>query len=125
MKGPPTTVDAEPNTATGASIERRLRILRYQLDFIRAEMLHLLHERDKMVYSASWLIFRPLRALEEKIVESFLALRRSRSQSQEIKNQEPPRDRARRAWRRTRKGANEKTSRRRDGNRQTRHGDRH
>ena len=90
MKGPPTTVDAEPNTATGASIERRLRILRYQLDFIRAEMLHLLHERDKMVYSASWLIFRPLRALEEKIVESFLALRRSRSQSQEIKNQELP-----------------------------------
>jgi glycosyltransferase involved in cell wall biosynthesis len=46
----------------------RIRLLEHQLDYVRAEMLHLLHEREKMVYSASWRVFWPLRSLEAKLV---------------------------------------------------------
>jgi glycosyltransferase involved in cell wall biosynthesis len=49
----------------------RIRLLEHQLDYLRAEMLHLLHERENMVYSASWHIFRPLRSLEAKLVSAF------------------------------------------------------
>jgi glycosyltransferase involved in cell wall biosynthesis len=56
-------------------LAERNRLLEFQLDYVRAELLHLVHEREKNVYSAAWLIFRPLRAFEAGLVDRFLALR--------------------------------------------------
>jgi glycosyltransferase involved in cell wall biosynthesis len=50
--------------------DEQIRLLNYQLDYLRAELLHLTHERDKMVYSAAWLIFKPLRSFEAKLVDA-------------------------------------------------------
>ncbi|QGM46854.1 glycosyltransferase family 4 protein [Methylocystis heyeri] len=57
-------------TPTADEKDEQIRLLRYQLDFQRAELLHLTHERDRMVYSAAWLVFRPLRGLEAKLVDA-------------------------------------------------------
>jgi glycosyltransferase involved in cell wall biosynthesis len=76
MSGLPTKTDqTSPDQRSRAAIELRVRILEYQLDYVRAEMLHLLHERDRWIYSASWFVYRPLRALEEKLVDAFAAMR--------------------------------------------------
>ena len=61
-----------------AAKDEQIRLLEYQLDYLRAELLHLSHERDKMVYSASWHIFRPLRRLEARLVDAASALWRGR-----------------------------------------------
>ena len=39
----------------------RIRLLEFQLDYLRAEMLHLTHERYRLVYSVSGHIYRFLR----------------------------------------------------------------
>lgn len=57
-------------------LEARIRLLEHQLDYNRAEMLHLVHEREKMVYSAAWLIFRPLRRWEAALVDAVTSLAR-------------------------------------------------
>lgn len=59
-----------------ARLEARNRLLEHQLDYSRAELLHLVHEREKMVYSAAWLIFRPLRRLEAALVDRVTSLAR-------------------------------------------------
>ncbi|PPD18001.1 MAG: glycosyl transferase family 1, partial [Methylocystis sp.] len=46
----------------------RIRLLEFQLDYLRAELLHLTHERHRLIYSASGHIYRFLRP-----VEAFLA----------------------------------------------------
>lgn len=48
----------------------RIRLLEFQLDYLRAELLHLTHERYRMIYSAAWHVYRPLRALEARLVEA-------------------------------------------------------
>lgn len=57
-----------------AASEERARLLEHQLEYIRAEMLHLVHERETMIYSASWHVFRPLRWFEAKLVDAFGSL---------------------------------------------------
>lgn len=57
-------------------LESRIRLLEHQLDYNRAEMLHLVHEREKMVYSAAWLIFRPLRRFEAALVDAVTSFAR-------------------------------------------------
>ncbi|BBU61444.1 hypothetical protein MSC49_13790 [Methylosinus sp. C49] len=57
-------------------LEERNRLLEHQLDFLRAELLHLVHEREKNVYSAAWLIFRPLRRFEAALVDAVTPLLR-------------------------------------------------
>jgi alpha-1,2-rhamnosyltransferase len=52
----------------------RIRLLEFQLDYLRAELLHLTHERYKMIYSAAWHVYRPLRALEALLVDAATAL---------------------------------------------------
>jgi glycosyltransferase involved in cell wall biosynthesis len=65
-----TKSDREPR------LEERVRLLEHQLDYLRAELLHLVHEREKNVYSAAWLIFRPLRRLEAALVDAVTPLLR-------------------------------------------------
>ncbi len=60
---------SEPSSVMDEKDER-IRLLEYQLDYLRAELLHLTHERDRMTYSASWHIFKPLRKLEARLVEA-------------------------------------------------------
>ena len=55
-------------------LEERVRLLEHQLDYLRAELLHLVHEREKNVYSAAGLIFRPLRRFEAALVDAAAAL---------------------------------------------------
>jgi glycosyltransferase involved in cell wall biosynthesis len=62
-------MSAEP-TPVASEKDDEIRLLQYQLDYLRAELLHLTHERERMVYSAAWLVFRPLRSLEAKLVEA-------------------------------------------------------
>ncbi len=50
--------------------DERIRLLEYQLDYQRAELLHLVHERDRMIYSAAWHVYKPLRQLEAGLVEA-------------------------------------------------------
>ncbi|MGA8173115.1 MAG: glycosyltransferase family 1 protein, partial [Methylocystis sp.] len=54
--------------------DERIRLLEYQLDYLRAELSQLVGERDKMVYSASWHIFSPLRRIEARLVDAASAL---------------------------------------------------
>jgi glycosyltransferase involved in cell wall biosynthesis len=58
------------------SKDERIRLLEYQLDYLRAELLQHVHERDEMVYSAAWLLFWPLRRAEARLVKAFGALSR-------------------------------------------------
>jgi len=50
---PPSHSDAE-----------RARVLEFQLDYLRAELLHLTHERYRMEYSVSGALYRFLRPIE-------------------------------------------------------------
>ncbi len=59
----------------GDGDDRRIRLLEHQLDYLRAELLRHVHERDEMVYSAAWLLFHPLRRAEAALVRSFHSLR--------------------------------------------------
>lgn len=54
----------------------RIRLLEFQLDFLRAELLHLGHERDRLTYSVSGHIYRLLRPIEARIADIIAALRR-------------------------------------------------
>ncbi len=54
--------------------DERIRLLEYQLDYLRAELSQITSERDKMVYSASWLLFKPLRRVEARLVDASKAL---------------------------------------------------
>jgi glycosyltransferase involved in cell wall biosynthesis len=75
MSDHPAQMGGASDGRVAAAKERRLRILEHQLDYIRAEMLHLLQERDRLVYSASWFVYRPLRAFEKWLVDLFSARR--------------------------------------------------
>jgi alpha-1,2-rhamnosyltransferase len=70
--------------------DQQIRLLEYQLDYLRAELLQLVHERDKMVYSASWHIFKPLRGIEARLVDAARALWRPRSPRQTLAVDAPP-----------------------------------
>ena len=61
----------------------RLRLLEFQLDYLRAELLHLTHERYKMTYSVSGHIYRFLRPIEARVA-SWLGL--EKNLSEEINN---------------------------------------
>ncbi|MBI1980380.1 MAG: glycosyltransferase family 4 protein [Methylocystis sp.] len=52
----------------------RIRLLEFQLDHLRAELLHLTHERYRLIYSASGHIYRFLRAIEAFIADSASAI---------------------------------------------------
>ena len=54
----------------------RVRLLEFQLDYLRAELLHLTHERYRMIYSVAWHVYRPLRFVEAKLVDAVAALLR-------------------------------------------------
>lgn len=69
------SADGEQETESSRRLEERVRLLEHQLDYVRAEMLHLVHEREKMVYSAAWHVFRPLRSFEAGLVDAFSSLR--------------------------------------------------
>ncbi len=53
--------------------DERIRLLEYQLDYLRAELSQLVRERDKMVYSAAWHVFKPLRRIEARLVDAVTA----------------------------------------------------
>ncbi len=52
----------------------RIRLLEFQLDHLRAELLHLTHERYRMTYSVSGHIYRLLRPIEAWIADAPKAL---------------------------------------------------
>lgn len=52
----------------------RLRLLEFQLDYLRAELLHLTHERYRLEYSVSGHLYRFLRPIEARIASAFEAL---------------------------------------------------
>ncbi len=79
-----------PPSKPGDAKDEQIRLLDYQLDYLRAELLHLVHERDKIVYSASWHIFRPLRQIEARLVEAATALWRPRRARQAPAVHAPP-----------------------------------
>jgi len=56
-----------------AKDRERIRLLEHQLDYLRAELLHLTHERFRHVYSASWHVYKPLRAFEAWLVDGATA----------------------------------------------------
>ncbi len=65
---------SEPKLKTGDARDERIRLLDYQLGYLRAELTQLTRERDLMIYSASWHVFKPLRRLEAGLVDAFGAL---------------------------------------------------
>ncbi|WP_159728553.1 glycosyltransferase family 1 protein [Methylosinus sp. Ce-a6] len=71
-------------------LEERNRLLEHQLDYLRAELLHLVHEREKNVYSAAWLIFRPLRRVEAALVDALAPLFRRLSRKPAARAAEAP-----------------------------------
>ncbi len=58
--------------------DERIRLLEYQLDYLRAELSQLVRERDKIVYSAAWHVFKPLRRIEARLVDAVTAAWRRR-----------------------------------------------
>ena len=62
---------SEPTLKTGDARDERIRLLDYQLGYLRAELTQLTRERDLMIYSASWHVFKPLRRLEAGLVDAF------------------------------------------------------
>jgi glycosyltransferase involved in cell wall biosynthesis len=52
----------------------RIRLLEFQLDYLRAELLHLTHERYRLIYSASGHIYRFLRPIEQRLADAGAAL---------------------------------------------------
>jgi len=65
--------DLIPTSSDKDAERERIRLLEFQLDHLRAELLHLTHERYRMIYSASWHVYRPLRFLEAKLVDGATA----------------------------------------------------
>ncbi len=53
--------------------DERIRLLEYQLDYLRAELSQLVRERDQIVYSAAWHVFKPLRRIEARLVDAVTA----------------------------------------------------
>ena len=53
--------------------DERIRLLEYQLEYLRAELSQLVRERDKIVYSAAWHVFKPLRRIEARLVDAVTA----------------------------------------------------
>ncbi|MGD9657573.1 MAG: glycosyltransferase family 4 protein [Methylocystis sp.] len=51
-------------------VRERIRLLEFQLDYLRAELLHLTHERYRLIYSVSGHIYRFLRPIEAFIADS-------------------------------------------------------
>ncbi|MEF3365950.1 glycosyltransferase family 1 protein [Methylocystis sp. 9N] len=52
----------------------RIRLLEFQLDHLRAELLQLTHERYRLIYSVSGHIYRLLRPIEARIADAANAL---------------------------------------------------
>ncbi|WP_442755272.1 glycosyltransferase family 4 protein [Methylocystis sp. JAN1] len=52
----------------------RIRLLEFQLDYLRAELLHLTHERYRLTYSVSGHIYRFLRPIEQRLADAGAAL---------------------------------------------------
>ncbi|WP_424360664.1 glycosyltransferase family 4 protein [Methylocystis parvus] len=52
----------------------RIRLLEFQLDHLRAELLHLTHERYRLIYSASGHLYRFLRPIEQRLADAGGAL---------------------------------------------------
>ncbi|MBM3642406.1 MAG: glycosyltransferase family 1 protein, partial [Alphaproteobacteria bacterium] len=48
----------------------RIRLLEFQLDHLRAELLHLTHERYRLIYSVTGHIYRFLRPIEAFIADA-------------------------------------------------------
>jgi len=69
----------------------RLRLLEFQLDYLRAELLHLTHERYKMTYSVSGHIYRFLRPIEARVA-SWLGLEKNLSEEKDFIVDPPRRD---------------------------------
>ena len=66
---------SEADGPPGKDAEReRIRVLDFQLDYLRAELLHLTHERERMIYSASGHIYRFLRPVEQRLADAGAAL---------------------------------------------------
>lgn len=63
----------ENRPATDAERER-IRLLEFQLDYLRAELLHLTHERYRLIYSVSGHIYRFLRPLEQRLADAAAGL---------------------------------------------------
>ena len=55
--------------------QERIRLLEFQLDYLRAEMLHLTHERYRLVYSVSGHIYQFLRPIEARLADMLAAWR--------------------------------------------------
>jgi glycosyltransferase involved in cell wall biosynthesis len=49
--------------------KERIRLLEFQVDYLRDEMLHLTHERYRLIYSVSGHIYRFLRPIEARLAE--------------------------------------------------------
>jgi glycosyltransferase involved in cell wall biosynthesis len=49
--------------------QERIRLLEFQLDYLRAEMLHLTNERYRLIYSVSGHIYRFLRPIESRLAD--------------------------------------------------------
>jgi glycosyltransferase involved in cell wall biosynthesis len=47
----------------------RIRLLEFQLDYLRNEMLHLTHERYRLIYSISGHVYRFLRPIESRLAD--------------------------------------------------------
>jgi glycosyltransferase involved in cell wall biosynthesis len=52
----------------------KIRLRDYQLDYLRAELLHLTHERYRLTYSVSGHIYRFLRPIEQRLADMGAAL---------------------------------------------------
>jgi glycosyltransferase involved in cell wall biosynthesis len=86
------SVEPQPRDAEApplAAENERVRLLEHQLEFLRAEMLHLTREREAMIYSAAWRAFSPLRRLEAKLVNAVRSLRQSFARAPERKSAAP------------------------------------
>ncbi len=58
----------------GSRDEERIRILEFQLDQLRAELLHLTRERYRLTYSLSGDIYRFLRPIEQRLADAGAAI---------------------------------------------------
>lgn len=64
--------------------QERIRLLEFQVEYLRNEMLHLTHERYRLIYSVSGHIYRFLRPIEARLAE-LLAMWRQRKTHAEPK----------------------------------------
>lgn len=62
-------MSGDPAPERDAAAER-IRLLEFQLDHLRAELLHLTHERYRMIYSVSGHIYRFLRPIEQRLADA-------------------------------------------------------